>query len=541
MRRSFLIFLAALMGCGVTVVNVDGGPASDGGGPAGELELLSDPLLLLTFGETAEIEVRYTEGGRPVGGVELRVVLEGRANDAHVGALTLITAGDGRARVALTAPTTRSAFTLRVSGERASPVHVDVSVGDAGFGGLVVGTIYSGTRVEYARRLVQVYTDTACDSPAGLPSTLARQVAVEDMTQAEVMFRTLPAGLIYTVVGTVEGSAGTTLATACVDGVEIVVDAETRVDLAFTDAPLAPAGSYQVELALRAAAFAELEIAAVDAARAYVSTSMTTGAYLDALEAQLRNGGFAVEADALAMDRLGGVIEASLETRLRAAGTDVSEGVRLFFARLLELLGTVRVRGPLDLYWERDSLRAAFAPDALRVGSEVPDGTPPLAIDPMRAGLELSSSVTLAPGDGDSLRVEPVNVVLPVGALMSGAMWSASADPTSVPGDALRGPAGCATFALWIAESPSLSPVCNTACADRACVGALAGVLAAAETVFTSRETADTVSLSGELRLFDDNGDLLVDRMDGALLGAWSGSTAVVPVEATADLMGTRL
>lgn len=537
MRRSFLFFLAILTGCGVTVVNVDGGPPTDGGGPAGELELLSEPSLLLTFEETAEIEVRYTEGGRPVGGEQLRVVLEGRANDAQVGELTLITAGDGRARVTLTAPTGTSVFRLRVSAERASPVHVDVSVGDAGFGGLVVGAIYSGTRVEYARRIIQVFADTTCDLPEG--STPSRQVTVEDMAQPEVMFRTLPAGLLYTVVGTVEGSAGTPLATACVDGVEIVVDAETRVDFSFIDAPLAPAGSYEVEVALRADAFAELEIAAVDAGRAYVATSMTTGGYLDALEAELRDGGHTAEADGLAMER--GIVEPSLEARLMGSGADVSEAVRLFFARLLELLGTVRVRGPFDLVPEGDALGATFEPDALAVGSEVPDGTPPLVIDPMMAGLTLSSSVTLAPAVGDAVRVEPINVVLLVGALMSGAMWSASADPTSAPGADLRSAAGCAAFGLWIAESPTLSPVCDTACADRACMSAVAGALSAAETALTAGDTPDTLSLSGEVALFDDDGDLRVDRMEGALLGAWSGAAAVVPVDAAAELSGTRL
>ncbi|HHH30344.1 MAG TPA: hypothetical protein ENK57_18655, partial [Polyangiaceae bacterium] len=184
--RSFLPLFAALLlfaplaglsGCDPTEVTVDGGPAADATtGPAGRIRIESSTPLTLTYGERSELRVRYLEGELPRAGVELGLALSGTANDTDLSEDYIVSGMDGRAVAELVAGSVGSAFRVRVSAARAAAAYIDVSVSDAGFGGLQVGAAYTGARAEATRRMLTVYSDVGCEPSGGYPSSaVARQ------------------------------------------------------------------------------------------------------------------------------------------------------------------------------------------------------------------------------------------------------------------------------------------------------------------------------------------------------------------------------
>lgn len=230
----------ALVACGPTELVVDAGPVADAGGPAGHITIESEPALTLSFGEEATLVARYTRDGAPVAGVPIRFALEGAAHDATVTALSLQTDAEGRVETSVIAGSVASAFRVRVSGERAAPAYVDVSISNQGFGALVAHAEYDGRRTEATRRVLSLYSDTSCDPPGGLPGFPDRMATLDDPETTEARWGALPAGLSYTLVGRVEGPTGAALATACVDGIEVVRDDEVYAALDFSDEELIP-------------------------------------------------------------------------------------------------------------------------------------------------------------------------------------------------------------------------------------------------------------------------------------------------------------
>ncbi len=547
MGRPFLIYLASaalVVACGPTEVIVDGGPGSDAStGPSGRILIESESALTLMYGQSSDVLVRYLEGSAPRSGVELGFALSGNANDADLMSLDVVTGADGRAQTTLVAGSVSSAFRLRVSAERAPPAFVDVSVSDAGFGGLSVTASYEGARAEPARRVITVYAEVGCDPMGGFPaSAVARQVTLEDDAETEVVFNTLPSGLSYTVVGVVEGSTGAALATACADGVDVAPDAVTPVRLAFIDAALDPAGTYAIELELSADAFAAVAGRGIDAGVAMGGAGADD--FLDALEQELRDRGFVADADGLAAERVSGALTTSLEEQLTAASADPSEALRRFFARLLELFTEVRVGGPLQLGFD-DTVAATGVWDAqtLEIGAPLaPDGVPPIALDPTATGLDLAPVIGVAwLADSDEMEVASLSLALPLASLVSAAMQAAASDVASSPGADLRDVAGCGVLTSWVAASATLSPVCDAACADAACLSALSVALDAAQTAVTGEAGLDTITLRGRLRMLDDDGDLTADRVGGTLAGTWDGARMLPSVDTVGTVTGTRL
>lgn len=545
MLRSSLFFFAALAlsACGPTEVTVDGGFASDASsGPAGRIVIDSARSLGLTYEEASEIEVRYLEDGSPRGGVTLRFVLDGNANDAVLEDLEVVTNGDGVARTELVAGTVGSAFRVRVSAARAPSAYIDVSVSNAGFGAIRVDAPYDGARAEWSRRVITVYSETECDPPGGYPaSRVARVLPLDDSAEPEVTFNTLPVGLAYAVVGVVEGSTGEVLASACVDSVAVLADARTDVNLRFADVALMPSGTYEAELVLDADAFEAVVMRGIDAG--IPAASVGADAMLLAVEDELRARGFDAVADAFAVERMTGAPADDLDADLAGDGADAAEGLRRFFSRLLELFGKVRFGGPLALELEGDALTATWSVTDLQIGEVgTPDGPAPLPIDPELFGLALAPSVGLTwrPED-DEVKVDSLSLSLPIGVLVSAALEVALADPSSAPGRALRDAAGCGTLIAWVADDPTLSPVCDASCADAACAAALSPVLDAAQTAMLEEPGLDMVSLAGPLAAIDDDGDLVVDRLDGTLPGSWTSASAMpATVDATATMTAAR-
>lgn len=542
MLRSLLVLItfAVTVGCGPTEVTLDGAVSDAAVGPTGLLTLESDPVVALTFGQEAEVSVQYTEAGRPVAGVEVRFALVGRAQSSGVTDLSLVTDADGRVHTTVVAGETAVVFRLRVAAERSAPVYVDVSVGDMGFGGLVVRAVYEGGREEAARRVVSVYSGTECDPVDGYPRDADRVAVLNADDETQAQWSALAAGLRYTVVGRVEGPGGAELASACRDGVEIVADEDTLVDLTFSDAQLLPAGRYDTELELRPATLAADVIeGSLDAGVAAVGGAGAS-LYLDALEEELSDRGETAAAAALAAERVGGTPDTSLRMRLDAAGEGPERGLRELVARLVERLDTLRWVGPLELRVTDGALLATWTPDSLEVGPvSVPDGPAPFVSEPDVWTFDPAPAITLGWDGTDEVTLESLSMSVPVGSLVVTAIVAAGMGDGA--GAAMREGAGCGVLAGWISESPTLGPACDAVCAETACTRALDRIAEALTgALVSSDEARSEVTLEGTLRLLDQNGDLTVDAIESRdLTGRWLGASADDAIDAslTADRM----
>ncbi len=526
-----------LLGCSDVQVRPDGGWTSDASAPMGVIELESEPSLALTFGEEAELAVRYTEAGVPVSGVPIRFALEGRAHDTTVADLSVDTDGEGRARTRVVAGTTSSAFRVRVSAERAAPLYVNVSVGNMGFGSLVAEAAYDGARAGVVRRVVDVYSSMGCDDE--LPPFPDTPVTLEDPSVLEARIRVLPAGLSYAVFGRVEGPRGVVLARACIDGVQVLRDEETRVVLEFVDEPLSAQGDYGAVLALTpTSSSAWVTELASTAGTAWIDAAGgAAGLYLDALDDELRARGLDAAADVLATERLGGVPDATLATQLDMAGQDPGSALAARIAALRARITAVALSGPLSI--ER-ALVATWEPSELAVGPSDPD-TPALAIEPSAAGLGLSASVTLAAGTGDELSLEALVLSLPLGTLARSTLEAeVSSRGLASAGELLAPSAGCDALSEWIADSPTMGVACTEDCPQAVCVRALDGVMDAVLTAVDAGDAArDTVEVTGSITMRDNDGDLVADALDAVeLSGSWSGPAESDPI--TAGLTAER-
>jgi len=541
MLRSLLVLitLGLLSGCGPTEVTLDGAAGDASVAPTGVLSLVSEPVLALNFGGEAEVAVRYTEGGRPVSGVEVRFALSGRAQSSTVSDLSLVTDADGMARTTVTAGEIAVVFRVRVAAERASPVYVDVSVGDMGFGGLVVRAVYEGGRSEAARRVISVYSGTECDPADGYPREADRVAVLDAEDETQAAWSALPAGLVYTVVGTVEGPLGAPLAAGCVDGVEIVPDEDTLVDLSFSDARLMPTGDYEAELELAATGVASGVVEeSVDAGAAVVGGD-GAGLYLDALEEELRDRGATAAAAMLAAERVTGTPDASLRMRLEDAGEGPVNGLDQLVVRLAERLGVLRLVGELQIRDADGALEATWSPRALEIGAmTVPDGPAPIVVDSDAWTFEPMPTLTLSWESGDALALESLDFALPVGSLV---VTAVSAAGMGSGGAAMIEGAGCGVLAAWVSESATLGPVCDASCAEAACTRALDRISEAFAAALVTRDGARaSVSLGGVLDLGDDNGDLMVDEIESdELTGSWTGASTGDPV--TGRLVADRM
>lgn len=544
MKRLFLSYCLGalgLLGCTTTEVMIDGGPI-DPPSPPRLIEIETEPSVTLAFGEATELRARLTEEGEPVVGEPVRFAFEGNAQDATIGDLDRETDVEGRTSTTLVAGSQGAVFRVRASAERAEPRYVNVSVGNMGFGALRVIAPYEGGREGWTRRVIDVYADVECDPADGYPDSSARTKVIDDPETDEATFRTLSAGLSFTVVGRVEGPTGAPLAIGCVSGIEVLRDEVTDVELGFTDAALIPEGEYETELTLETMFFEPVMQLGVDATRDRMGL-VGARLYLDALEDQLTDAGEPGAATMLASERMSGFVEASLAMRLDAASEGPSEGFSQFFAALTDRLEGVRVSGPLTLTpMDADWLDAQWEATSLIVGPmPAPDAPDPLILDPAAMGLMVTPEITVtwAPSR-DEMAVESLGFGLPIGTLVSETMTAAAIEAGG-EGAAVEPGAGCGVLQRWVAESPTLSPVCDSACALAACHRALAALFMDAQVAIESAGLRrDRMSVSGTVTVHDDNADLMIDRIEGPVEGAWSGAMVMSGDEVAGTLAGSR-
>jgi hypothetical protein len=488
------------------------------------------------FGEPSSLTVRYRESALPVADVPVRFALDGVAHDSTLSELTVHTDGSGHARTRLTAGSTSTVFRVRVSAERAAPIYVQVSVGNMGFGALRVTAAYDGRR-QGTRRVVRVYPSLACTDE--LPRMSALAATLDDPTVLEARFRALPAGLRYAVVGELEGPSGVVVARACVDRVEVTRDQETSLTLPFVDRPLAIGGGYDATLELdltRSSAGLEESLVLVAVAPIDV-VGGDAALYLDALDRALRAAGGAGAADALAFERETGALEPSLATRLGAEGPTAA--LQALTASLLARFAAVELTGLLRLT-ATDSAGWTVGALAFGVGGD-PD-SPPLVIDPASVGLSTTVALRVRT-TGDELAVDALELTLPLGAWLDAVLVAeAQSRGLATPDPLLRDGAGCASFAAWVAERPTLAAACGPSCAESACQDALSTVLGVLRASLATLDgKRDRIELTGTLSAADDDGELRVDRLSSeSLEGRFASELDPLGDAVTARLVATR-
>lgn len=536
MNRVLLsLSLAALglLGC-TTEVMLDGGMEPPTGPPR-TLTLISEASLALPFGELSRVTVELSEEGEPVPNEIVRLAFFGNGQDSSLTETELVTGPDGRISTDLVAGSSVAFFRVRASAERADPVFVEVSVSNEGFGVLEVTAPYDGER-EYMQRVVHVYSDVTCDEE--LPRNPARAGVLDEDDDLVAEFRTLPAGLSYTVVGRVEGPTGAPLATSCRDGVEVMADMTTEVVLSFDDTPLVPEGVYDVEVMVEAMFFEPALQAGLDATSG-ITSEMAASRYLDALERELMMRGETAALTSFQTARASGMVEASLATRLDMASAGPAVALATFFADLSARLESIRVSGPLDVRTVDDELRSSWRVESLVLAPmPAPDTPTPLNLDLTLLSLEPQLTVRW---DGEALRLEPVRLSLRVGTLVDSAMQAATVAAAG-DGAAVREDAGCDELARWVGESPILSPACDASCAEASCLAVMSEVYRSAAAAILSVDYGrETMQLSGDAEVYDEDADLLIDRIDATLEGAWSGAMIMPGDEVTGTLRATRV
>lgn len=499
------------------------------------LSPLGDRRLALVSGEevTLEVALEDADTGAPVADAHVSFSLQGR-QDATLAELSVPTDDAGVARNRLMAGELNGTFTVEVSAAGAAPVTIQVAVSDAGFGTLVVQAPYTGKRL-VTQRHIAVVSMQACDTVSPDPGDHVALLTDAAVVESDFV---LPAGQHYTVVALAEGEGGTLLATSCAPDVAIEAGQASVALLRFEDRPLVPGGTYDLLAKLEAdAPAATLQDAFLGGALLALETDpggernadmAEARLLLDALQATLRQGaGLAADpaalADSLAAERttptVDPVVDAQLQTALDGqADTGARSALDALALDVGAAVATASLRAEIAV-----SKGVSWQPQSL--------GSAPLDEDDTRVSLDLSGQdpqqveTTLLPAE-DGMGIEGLRFALPWGGLAARAGRQLVSDGQGGHTAVLRTQFGCDTFGSFVAELPLLESMCDPACALAACDHAIDQLVDAGAAAVTALDTArPEVTLSAELRLHDDTGDLGVERMDASRLeGHWEAA-----------------
>lgn len=129
-----------------------------------EIELLSEPYLVLEFGRASTIRVRLLgDGGRPVPDHPVNFTLHGRANNSTLSDRSTRSDESGYASITLTAGSVESTFSVRVFADGFEPVHIAVTVSIGELAAItVLPRLDSDPSVAHFR--VFIMSEVGCDS-----------------------------------------------------------------------------------------------------------------------------------------------------------------------------------------------------------------------------------------------------------------------------------------------------------------------------------------------------------------------------------------
>jgi hypothetical protein len=519
--RIALVLSVLLAACSTNeVYNQDSGVPDASLTEAALLRIESEPTIGLLFGETSRIVVSYGElDGSPIAGEELRFALLGRAHDSSLSDLSVTTDERGRAEVRVTAGTTAASFRVQVNADRASPVLIDVSVSNAGFGSLRVSLSFAGER-EVSRYSVALRSGMPCadaiDNPD--PPDRTQTFATE---RAEALFATLPAEVVYAVVARGLGDGVVPIALGCVDGVKVRADGEERVGVELTDLPLDYVGDYGVEFDLATdIASNRLEAAIVGAANGAVSAAGGEGAFLfDAIEGVLESRGSSEELAAIRGLRRGSDLDGELDAAYSGSARSLLGALALFAADAGRHAERVSIAGsltldPMGAFWS--ATRVAAHPSEAG-GARLPIDLESLGADPTVL------LVATVDSSSDAFTIETFSLSVPLGVLGRGILFGlADARGSDLP--ALIGDGfGCEAFRSFVGERPALSASCDDACVVDACDAALDQLASVVTEALPSLDLErDRLNLAGTAVLEDVDADGRVSQLsDGRITGQW--------------------
>ncbi|MDH5675225.1 MAG: hypothetical protein OEZ06_24100 [Myxococcales bacterium] len=526
-----------------------------GAGPAdvtAVLQLVSKPRLQLGFGERVVIEAKLLDAaGNGLARVPVSFALMGRPQDASLEEVEVQTDDSGHVQNGLVAGETPGTFRVRLSAPGASELFVDVAVSNAGFGTLEVAAPYEGPRAVH-ERLVVVQAGADCAGAEAMDGD-PMMVLGADGPDGTARFLALPADASYAVSVFAEGRDGTVLAQGCVDSVVVKADDAIAITVNLVDEALMPAGLFvlagDLESSEPASALAravrEGAAAAVRGEASPLSAQEIDAAFLlDSLNYTLRGeelsqlAEITVLADALAAERLSpsGELspEQSLAAALAAAGMAPSLVPAELSTRVVALLERVQLEAELMIDPGNGELPVTWHGQRLWV-SDASGAELSVLLS------ELSQPVaTQAAFDSerDLLSVGEVSFPVTFGALAAEAL-SAVLSVTDGHGAELRTLAGCEVLGPWLGAQvlgTSDPLACDAACLQAACDRSMTRIRSGAEQSLMALDAArPELTLSGELLLGDDDGDLLAERMHTELLsGLWQPAEGELEGDAVA-------
>ncbi|MEM7608172.1 MAG: hypothetical protein AAF411_22700, partial [Myxococcota bacterium] len=415
---------------------------------------------------------------------------DGTANDSSLANLEGTTDAEGNGRVLLQAGAIASAFRVRISAEDAAPIFVNVGVSDRGFGRLQVEATYEGERE--GRLGARVYVGDDCSEQAG-------DGRFRELSEGDGEFVGIPAGTSLAVIATLESEA--VLARGCVDGIELVADEVTTVQVTLEDAAVDAVGVYDTTLRVRSP---EVGNALRDLDR--VEDATTTAVLLDGIAAAL----------SAMPDQLREFSEArddTLEARVAGILDERGLGFDALWQRVLDTsadaVGNVTLESEL-----RVGPRSTLATQSLRVGEEERLITSTLTAPTALEGEQV----------GDVFEAESLSIELSAGDLALALLQE-----TAVL-------AGFESYDTWLVEPNACEglelPACDDACSAIACTALATYVVASIEASLGELDDQfPAIELAGEVALEDLTGDLAADQAEGSFEGTWGSAAAEAELE----------
>ncbi len=548
-----LAVLAAL-GCGCAAsqspANPQSAPAGTefssprASGPApgsAQLTLKTDTPVRLGFKEQSTIDVLLTNADdTPVTGGHVSFALVGRAQDSSLAKLDADVDENGIAENTLIAGKMTATFRVRISAPGAYDTFVDVAVSDAGFGTLSVDAPYTGQR-PVAQRIVFAQANMRCMQSARMAGDPMVALSGSD---AVARFLALPAAVSYAVTVEAQSKDGTVVARGCTDQVMVKADSEVMVSIDYKDEPLQLSGQYALQADLDSSAPAitlsntlrsAAESAVNNDAQGQPAPTDAEGRFLlDSLDGTLRSDAYA---------SLPGI--AALTTALSQARMDASNAATTSPEHSLQALLAVNGEGPLSAAARMSELTDRSLSTTHLVATVTLSGkdsanplswraqridASPIATGAGAPSVDLSalpqSAVTDASfmSDSDSIELSSVRFDAQLGALSVQALNKVVSSDKGGDGDEIRAMVGCATLSEWLGgQSYGQAGACDADCVQAACDRAIARLVGAAQTALGALDdTRPTLTLSGELSLSDENGDLVPERLSAQMLtGQW--------------------
>jgi hypothetical protein len=513
-----------------------------------ELELQSDSPLRLSFGAQGPIRVRLTDtDGAPLPDQQVSFALMGRGQDSSLAGLDRTTDADGVAENTLIAGQMAAAFRVRVSAPNALDTFVDAAVSDAGFGTLAVTAAYAGSR-SVEQRLVFAQANMTCLQAASMSGDPS--VTLSDKMDL-ARFLALPATVKYAVTALAEGMNGTVVAKGCTDGANVDADAETAISVSFTDEPLVLSGQFMFEAVLDASAPAAVLAATLRSAAQMLVQNDVNGQpvadaeglfLLDSLDGTLRSDTYAKQAgvtglaNALSQARMAPASAGTLEHSLQVLLTGNGEGPLEAIPRIVELVQkslatahwfsalTLSASSKRPLSWQSQRIEAL----------PIVDGASPPAVDLSAFADMTAISASFAPTQ-DAIELASLRVRAQLGSLAAQALTKVVSSDKPGHGEEISALVGCATLGQWLGkQSFANSAVCDASCVQAACDRAAARITGAGQmALLLLDDQRPTLTLQGVLRLGDDDGDLVPEKLSAAAFsGQWDPPSGEVQGDA---------